>query len=106
MPIHIAITRQVRPGCDAEFQPALRGFSQASFAHGGVYPTSLALLTFAAPHLHGSPRPLTALVTGICMVLCLTWVVMPHVTKLLHRWLHPPSPLKETSSCIQTPPPT
>src|SRR5687768_10735328 len=36
MPIHIAITRRVRPGCEAEFQAALRDFFQTSFAHGGV----------------------------------------------------------------------
>ncbi len=36
MPIHIAITRRVRPGCEAEFQAALREFFQTSFAHGGV----------------------------------------------------------------------
>ena len=36
MSIHIAITRRVRPGCEAEFQRALREFFQASFAHGGV----------------------------------------------------------------------
>ena len=36
MPIHIAITRRVRPGCEAEFQQALREFLQTSFAHGGV----------------------------------------------------------------------
>ena len=36
MPIHVAITRRVRPGCEAEFQQALREFFQASFAHGGV----------------------------------------------------------------------
>ncbi len=36
MPIHIAITRRVRPGCEIEFQQALREFFQASFAHGGV----------------------------------------------------------------------
>jgi antibiotic biosynthesis monooxygenase (ABM) superfamily enzyme len=36
MPIHIAITRRVRPGREAEFQAALREFFQASFAHGGV----------------------------------------------------------------------
>jgi antibiotic biosynthesis monooxygenase (ABM) superfamily enzyme len=37
MPIHIAITRRVRPGCEAEFQQALREFFQTSFAHGGVW---------------------------------------------------------------------
>jgi len=36
MPIHVAITRRVRPGCEAEFQQALREFFQASFDHGGV----------------------------------------------------------------------
>jgi antibiotic biosynthesis monooxygenase (ABM) superfamily enzyme len=36
MPLHIAITRKVRAGCEAEFQQALREFLQASFAHGGV----------------------------------------------------------------------
>src|SRR6185369_6847067 len=36
MPIHIAITRRVRPGREAEFQQALREFFQTSFAHGGV----------------------------------------------------------------------
>lgn len=36
MPIHIAITRRVRPGCEAQFQEALREFFKTSFAHGGV----------------------------------------------------------------------
>ncbi len=36
MPIHVAITRRVRPGCEAEFQQALREFFQSSFAHAGV----------------------------------------------------------------------
>lgn len=36
MPIHVAITRRVRPGCEAPFQQALRQFFQDSFAHGGV----------------------------------------------------------------------
>ena len=36
MSIHIAITRRVRPGREAEFQVALREFFQTSFAHDGV----------------------------------------------------------------------
>ena len=41
MPIHIAITRRVRPGCEAEFQQALREFFQTSFSHGGVLGASM-----------------------------------------------------------------
>lgn len=36
MLLHIAITRRVKPGCEAEFQQALREFFQTSFGHGGV----------------------------------------------------------------------
>lgn len=41
MSIHVAITRRVRAGCEAEFQQALREFFQASFAHSGVMGASL-----------------------------------------------------------------
>jgi len=41
MPIHIAITRRVRPGREAEFQQALREFFQASFMHEGVLGASM-----------------------------------------------------------------
>jgi antibiotic biosynthesis monooxygenase (ABM) superfamily enzyme len=34
--IHVAITRRVRPGCEAEFQEALRDFFRASLAETGV----------------------------------------------------------------------
>ncbi len=35
-PIHVAITRRVKPGSEAEFQEALREFVQASFSHSSV----------------------------------------------------------------------
>lgn len=41
MPIHVAITRRVKPGCEAEFQAALREFFQSSYAHGGVLGTTM-----------------------------------------------------------------
>lgn len=175
MPIHIAITRRVKPGCEAEFQAALRGFFQASFAHGGVLGATMIvpppgsnsrefgiLRTFSnekeRDDFYASPdfrkweetcRPLTetgswthrelhgldawfrspydppprwkmaaatflgvfpvamalnwslgpAIVSwpfvfrnaffNLCVVLLLTWVVMPVLTRVLHRWLHP-----------------
>lgn len=176
MPIHIAITRRVRPGCEAEFQQALREFFQTSFAHGGVLGASMLtpppdsdmreygiLRTFASEaerdafydspmfkawedrartltegepvyrQLHGleawfrsphTPPPrwkmavvtllgvyptslllgetmgrwtrvwpqwLKALVFSALMVALLTWVVMPLLTRCLHRWLQPAS---------------
>jgi antibiotic biosynthesis monooxygenase (ABM) superfamily enzyme len=172
MPIHIAITRRVRPGCEAEFQQALREFFQTSFAHGGVWGASMLtpppgsdsrefgiLRTFANEQerdafydspmfkawderartltegepvyrqLHGleawfrsphTPPPrwkmavatflgvfpvamvlnltlgpvirswpivLSNAVFNACVVGLLTWVVMPIVTRILHRWL-------------------
>lgn len=41
MTIQIAITRRVRPGCEAEFQLALKQFFGASFAHDDVMGASL-----------------------------------------------------------------
>jgi antibiotic biosynthesis monooxygenase (ABM) superfamily enzyme len=172
-PIHLAITRRVRPGCEAAFQQELREFLQASFAHGGVQGASMLtpppgsdsreygiLRTFANEQerdafyaspmfkaweerareltegepiyrpLHGleawfrAPQPparwrmavatylgvfplvtilnltlgpllrawpfvLASAVFNACVVICLTWLVMPLVTRLLHAWLHP-----------------
>jgi antibiotic biosynthesis monooxygenase (ABM) superfamily enzyme len=41
MAIHVAITRQVRPGCEAEFQEALRVFFRTSFGHESVMGASM-----------------------------------------------------------------
>lgn len=41
MPIHIAITRRVRAGCEEEFQNALREFFQTSFGHDSVLGASM-----------------------------------------------------------------
>jgi hypothetical protein len=175
MPIHIAITRRVRPGCEAEFQQALREFFQASFSHGGVlgatmlvpppgsesrdfgilrsfadekerddfyaspifkawearcgpltesgswtyrqlhgleawfrspnnppprwkmavatflgvFPVAMGLNLFLGPAIRTWPFVISNAVFNLCVVTLLTWVVMPLVTRLLHRWLHP-----------------
>jgi uncharacterized protein len=41
MPVHMAITRRVRPGCEAKFQEGLHDFLHDSFAHGGVHGASM-----------------------------------------------------------------
>lgn len=174
MPIHIAITRRVRPGCEAEFQQALREFFQASFAHGGVlgasmltpppgtdsreygilrtfhneqektafyesamfkaweerartltegepeyrelhgleawfrsphlppprwkmatatfigvFPTAMLLNVTVGPVIRAWPFVLANAAFNACVVTLLTWVVMPVVTRVLHKWLQP-----------------
>lgn len=40
-PVHVAITRKIKPGREAEFQVALQEFFQTSFAHIGVHGASM-----------------------------------------------------------------
>jgi antibiotic biosynthesis monooxygenase (ABM) superfamily enzyme len=40
-PLHVAVTRRIKPGCEAEFQQALKEFFQTSFAHLGVQGASM-----------------------------------------------------------------
>jgi antibiotic biosynthesis monooxygenase (ABM) superfamily enzyme len=174
MPIHIAITRRVRPGCEAEFQEALREFFQTSFTHGGVlgasmlipppgsatrefgilrtfhneqerdafyaspmfkewdararkltegepvyrqlhgleawfrsphnppprwkmavatflgvFPVAMVLSLTLGPLIRSWPFLISNAVFNACVVTLLTWVVMPLVTRILHRWLQP-----------------
>jgi antibiotic biosynthesis monooxygenase (ABM) superfamily enzyme len=35
-PIHVAVTRKIKPGCEEEFQAALREFFKSSFSQAGV----------------------------------------------------------------------
>src|SRR5258705_728933 len=171
-PLHVAITRRVLPGKEAEFQGGLREFFHDSFSHGGVlgasmivpspgsdsrefgilrtfaskaekdafynspmfkawnaraanltegdpqyrelhgleawfrspqkppprwkmaaatligvYPLSLVLALTVGKVVSGWPLPLNSLAIAVSMVLLLTWVVMPVVTRLLRPWL-------------------
>ena len=172
MPIHIAITRRVRAGCEAQFQQALREFLQTSFGHGGVqgasmltpppgsdsreygilrsfaneadrdafydspmfkawderaktltegepvyrqlhgleawfrsphnppprwkmavatflgvFPVAMVLNLTLGPVIRSLPFLISNAVFNACVVALLTWVVMPLVTRILHRWL-------------------
>lgn len=175
MPIHIAITRKVKPGYEAQFQEALREYIGSSFEHkgvlgatmivpppdsdfrefgiirtfanekerdafyaspafkaweikcapwvesnswtyrplhgleawfraaghppprwkmafvtlAGVYPISLLLRALLAPHLNDLPMPLHVLINSALIVACLTWFIMPFLTKRFKNWLRP-----------------
>lgn len=55
----------------------------------GVYPTSVFLGRTVGPLTRDWPFIAGSLLFAVLMVALLTWVVMPLVTRLLHRWLHP-----------------
>ncbi len=55
----------------------------------GLYPLILFLAPILADALQVLPRPLAVLVSTLCTVLLMTYVVMPFVTRRLSRWLFP-----------------
>jgi len=54
----------------------------------GVYPTSVVISLTVGEVVHAWPLLARSLVFAISMVVLLTWVVMPLVTRVLHRWLN------------------
>ena len=54
-----------------------------------VLPASILLNLTVAPWIHDAPMLIRAFVIGALMVILLTWVLMPHLTKILKPWLYP-----------------
>jgi len=52
-----------------------------------IYPLSQVLGLLVAPHLAALPTPVRALVLSVCTVSLMTWLVMPGLGRLFHRWL-------------------
>lgn len=55
----------------------------------GLYPLILFIAPLFGQNLQFLPRPLNVLITTFCMVLLMTYAVMPLVTRGLSRWLFP-----------------
>ena len=100
MPIHMAITRKVKPGNERAFEDSLREFFQESLDHQGVL----------GVHLISPPPGANSREYGILRT-CTSeherdafyrsdlfgrwqkhvaelWIVMPVVVKVFHSWLH------------------
>jgi antibiotic biosynthesis monooxygenase (ABM) superfamily enzyme len=56
----------------------------------GVYPTSLLIGLVVIPFLENWPHWLRSLVFAVLMVVMLTWLVMPLLTRAFRPWLYPP----------------
>lgn len=55
----------------------------------GVFPVALLLNVILGPYIRHWPLVLSGALFNACVVLMLTWIVMPLVTRALHRWLFP-----------------
>jgi antibiotic biosynthesis monooxygenase (ABM) superfamily enzyme len=64
-------------------------WKQAAVTFLGVLPTALVLGEVLAPRLASLPLLARAAVFNAAVVAALTWIVMPLVTRALHRWLFP-----------------
>jgi hypothetical protein len=55
----------------------------------GVFPVSTVVSLLLVPYLQALPVLLVNAIVAAVIVILLTWVVMPIVTRLLHKWLFP-----------------
>lgn len=58
----------------------------------GVFPVAMILNLTLGPVIRSWHFVLGSAVFNACVVMCLTWLVMPLVTRLLHPWLHAAKP--------------
>ena len=57
----------------------------------GAYAVVTAILATLGPTLAPWPPVLRSLMLSVLMVVALTWLIMPALTRLLHPWLAPPA---------------
>lgn len=81
----VLVSRRARPGHEA----ALEGGSVVTWL--GIYPTVLLLFVTVAPWLADWPLPLRTAVLTVLVVLLMTWIVAPALTRWLRPWLQPRS---------------
>jgi antibiotic biosynthesis monooxygenase (ABM) superfamily enzyme len=55
----------------------------------GVFPVSTIVALLVVPYIQQLPMLLVNAIVAAIIVILLTWVVMPIITRLLHKWLFP-----------------
>jgi len=64
-------------------------YKMATVTLAVVYPLSLGLSTVLTRWLASVPGPLRSLVSAVTLIVLMTWVIMPRVTRLVRWWLYP-----------------
>ena len=54
-----------------------------------VFGITLAFQLLVTPHVSGWPLPVRLLLSAVVVVVLLGYVVMPALSRLFRRWLHP-----------------
>jgi uncharacterized protein len=57
----------------------------------GAYTVITLILAILGPAMASWPLPLRTLLLSVLMVIAMTWLVMPSLTRLGRRWLSAPS---------------
>lgn len=55
----------------------------------GVYPALTLPLAILGPTIELWPLPLRTLLVSIVMVIALTWLILPFLTRVFRRWMFP-----------------
>ena len=62
-------------------------YKQALLTWIGVYPALTLTLYLLGPVIEGLPLPLRTLVVSIVMVIALSWLILPFLTRGFRSWL-------------------
>lgn len=74
----------IRPNAGATRRPR---YKLALLTWAGAYALITAVLAILGPAMATWPLPLRTLVVSVTMVVVLTWLVVPGLTRLFARWL-------------------
>ena len=72
--------------------PAPPRYKLALLSWVGAYTVITAILAVLGPMMATWPLPLRTLPLSVLMVLAMTWLVIPSLTRLFRGWLAPASP--------------